>query len=78
MNQQFWVGKEHNIAGGVHLAGTYDLDLKGSKLKLMPTWPKKPPSNWSYFLKDGGKTLILHPLELQGDLEAECGYILAR
>jgi hypothetical protein len=59
-------------------AGTYDLDLKGSKIKLMPTWPQKPPSNWSYLLKDGDKTLILHPLEPQDDLESGCGYILAR
>jgi hypothetical protein len=78
VNQQFWVGKEHNIAGGVHLAGTYDLDLKGSQIKLMPTWPQKPPSNWRYLLKDGEKTLILHPLEPQDDLESGCGYILAR
>ena len=28
--------------------------------------------------KDGGKTLILQPLEHQDDLEAGCGYILAR
>jgi hypothetical protein len=35
-------------------------------------------SNWSYLLKDGGKTLILQPLEYQDDLEAGCGYILTR
>ena len=50
VNQQFWVGKEHNIAGGVHLAGTYDLDLKDSKIKLMPTSPQKPIWHWSYLL----------------------------
>lgn len=77
-SQQFWVGKEHNIAAGIHLAGTYELDLKDSKIKLIPTWPKKPPSNWSYLLKDGDKTLILQPLEPQDDLEPGCGYLLSR
>jgi hypothetical protein len=78
VSQQFWVGKEHNIAAGIRLAGAYDLDLKASKIRLTPTWPKKPISNWSYLLKDGGKTLILLPLEPQDDLEPECGYILLR
>jgi hypothetical protein len=78
VSQQFWLGKEHNIAGGVHLAGSYELDLKDSKIKLIPTWPKKPPSNWSYLLKDGETTLILQPLDPQDDLEPGCGYILVR
>ncbi len=78
VSQQFWVGKEHNIAAGVRLAGIYELDLKASKIKLTPTWPKKPPSNWNYLLKDGNKTLILQPLEPQEDLEPGCGYVLMR
>jgi hypothetical protein len=78
VSQQFWVGKEHNIAAGIRLSGSYELDLKASKLRLTPTWPKKPGSNWSYILKDVGKTLILMPLEPQDDLEPECGYILMR
>jgi hypothetical protein len=77
-SQQFWVGREHSIAARTMLAGSYKLDLKTAKLELTPTWPKKPVSNWSYFFKDGGKTLILQPLEHQADLEAGCGYILAR
>jgi hypothetical protein len=76
--QQFWVGKEHNIAAGVRLARSYELDMKASKIKLTPTWPKKPPSSWSYLFKDGDKTLILQPLEPQEDLEQGCGYILVR
>jgi hypothetical protein len=76
--QQFWVGKEHNIAAGVRLAGSYELDMKGSNVKLTPTWPKQPPSSWSYLFKDGDKTLILQPLEPQEDLEQGCGYILVR
>jgi len=39
---------------------------------------QKTVSHWSYLFKDGGKTLILRPLEHQDDLEAGCGYILAR
>jgi hypothetical protein len=78
VSQQFWVGKEHNIAAGIRLAGTYELDLKALKIRLTPTWPKKPISNWSYLLKDGGKILILLPLEPQDDLEPGCGYILLR
>jgi len=77
-SQQFWVGREHNIAARIMLSGSYKLDLKSAKVQLTPTWPKKPVSNWNYFLKDGGKTLILKPLEPQDDLEAGCGYILTR
>lgn len=78
VSRQFWVGKEHNIAGGINLAGTYELDVQTAKIRLTPSWPKKPPSNWSYLLKDGGKTLILLPLEPQDGLEPQCGYILVR
>lgn len=77
-SQEFWVGKEHSIAARTLLAGSYKHDLKSAKIRLTPTWPKKTPSNWSYILKDGGKTLILLPLEPQDDLEPGCGYILAR
>jgi hypothetical protein len=78
VSQQFWVGKEHNIAAGVRLAGSYELNLKAAKIKIAPTWPKKSQSNWAYLLKDGGRTLILQPLEPQDDLEPGCGYILLR
>ena len=74
----FWVGKEHSIAARLMLTGAYELDLKTAKIKLTPSWPKKPVSNWSYLIKDSGKTLILMPLEHQGDLEQGCGYILKR
>jgi hypothetical protein len=77
-SQQFWVGREHSIAARLQLAGSYKLDLKSAKIELTPTWPKKPVSNWNYLFKDGGKTLILKPLEPQDDLEAGCGYILLR
>jgi hypothetical protein len=59
-------------------ASSYKLDLKSAKIELTPTWPKKPVSNWNYLFKDGGKTLVLKPLETQDDLEAGCGYILLR
>ena len=72
------MGKEHNIAALDKLDGLYQLDMKAAKIKLMPTWPKKPPSNWSYLFKDGDKTLILQPLEQQEDLEQGCGYVLVR
>ena len=74
----FWVGKEHSIAARLMLTGAYELDLKTAKIKLTPSWPKKPVSNWSYLIKDSGKTLILKPLEHQDDLETGCGYILRR
>jgi len=77
-SQQFWVGREHSIAARLQLAGSYKLDLKSAKLELTSTWPKKTVSNWNYLFKDGGKTLILSPLEPQDDLEAGCGYILSR
>jgi hypothetical protein len=77
-SQEFWVGREHSIAARIMLSGSYELDVKASKFKLTPTWPKKPVSNWNYLFKDGGKTLILKPLEPQDDLEAGCGYILTR
>lgn len=78
VNQQFWVGRERSIRAGVRLAGSYELDLKQAKIKLVPTWPRKPVSTWSYFLKDDGKTLLLHPLEAQEDLEPGCSYVLLR
>ncbi len=77
-NDQFWVGREHSIAARLILSGTYKLDSKSAKVELTPTWPKKPVSNWNYFIKDGGKTLILQPMEHQDDLEPGCGYILTR
>jgi hypothetical protein len=75
-SQQFWVGRAQSIAARTMLSGSYKLDVKSAKIGLTPTWPKKPPSNWSYILKDGAKSLILKPLEHQDDLEAGCGYIL--
>ncbi|HLK08243.1 MAG TPA: hypothetical protein VKV30_09885 [Candidatus Angelobacter sp.] len=77
-SQQFWVGRAQSIAARTMLAGSYKLDVKLAKIELTPTWPKKPVSNWSYLFKDGGKTLILQPLEHQDDLEAGCDYILVR
>ena len=77
-SQEFWVGRAQSIAARTMLAGSYKLDLKSAKIELTPTWPKKPVSNWRYLFKDGDKTLILQPLEHQDDLEAGCGYILAR
>lgn len=77
-SQQFSVGRTQSIAARIMLAGSYELDVKASKIKLTPTWPKKPVSNWHYLFKDGGKTLILQPLEHQDDLEEGCGYILLR
>src|SRR5579864_6486466 len=56
-SQQFWVGREHNIAARIMLSGSYKLDPKSAKVQLTPTWPKKAVSNWNYFLKDDGKTL---------------------
>jgi hypothetical protein len=78
VSQQFWVGKELNIAAGVRLAGTYELNVKAAKITLAPTWPKKPVSTWNYFLKSDGKALLLMPLEPQEELEPGCGYILLR
>ena len=77
-SQEFWVGRAQSIAARTMLAGSYEIDVKASKIKLTPTWPKKTVSNWRYLFKDGGKTLILQPLEHQDDLEAGCGYILLR
>ncbi|MBZ5492092.1 MAG: hypothetical protein LAO76_14260 [Acidobacteriia bacterium] len=77
-SQQFWVGRAQSIAARTMLVGSYKLDVKLAKIELTPMWPKKPVSNWSYLFKDGGKTLILRPMEHQDDLEAGCGYILAR
>jgi hypothetical protein len=77
-SQQFWVGRAQSIAARTQLAGSYKLDMKTAKIELTPMWPKKPVSNWSYLFKDGGKTLILRPLEHQDDLEPGCNYILMR
>jgi hypothetical protein len=60
------------------LDGSYKLDVKSAKVELTSTWPKKAVSNWHYLFHDGGKTLILKPLEPQDDLETGCGYILSR
>ena len=77
VDQQFWVGKEMNIAAGTWLSGSYELDVKAAKMKLTPSWPeKKPVSTWSYLLKDGGKTLLLQPLATQDGLEPGCSYLL--
>jgi hypothetical protein len=74
----FWVGREHSIAARMMLTGDYELDVKSTKIRLTPSRPKKPVSNWNYFLQEGGKTLILRPVEAQDDLEPGCGYILKR
>jgi hypothetical protein len=77
VDQQFWAGREMNIAAGTRLSGSYELDVKAAKIKLIPKWPAgKPLSTWSYSLKDSGKTLLLHPLADQEDLEPGCSYIL--
>lgn len=77
-SQQFWVGRSQSIAARTQLDGSYKLDVKSAKIELTSTWPKKAASNWIYLFKDGGKVLILRPLEQQDDLEAGCGYILTR
>jgi hypothetical protein len=78
VDQKFWVGKEMNIAAGTWLMGDYTYDLKAAKIKLTTTWPvNKPVSTWSYVLKDGEKTLLLHPVEPWDDLDAGCSYILS-
>ncbi len=77
VDQKVWVGKEMNIAAGTWLMGDYTYDLKAAKIKITTKWPvNKPVSNWSYVVKDGGKTLLLHPLEPWDDLEPGCSYIL--
>ena len=77
VDQKVWVGKERNIAGGTWLMGDYRHDLKAAKIQITTKWPvNKPVSNWSYVLKDGGKTLLLHPLEPWDDLDPGCSYIL--
>jgi hypothetical protein len=78
VNQQFWVGKEHSIAAGIYLAGTYELDVNASEVTLASTWPQKRPSKWKHLFKDDNKTLYLHPMEPQDNLESGCGYILSR
>ncbi len=75
-SHEFWVGRENSIAARTMVSGSYKLDLKSAKIELTPTWPKKPVSNWNYLIKDGGKTLIMKPLEHHDDLEPGCGYIL--
>ena len=77
-SQEFWVGRSQSIAARTQLAGSYKVDVKSAKIELTSTWPKKAVSHWSYLFKDGGKTLIVRPMEHQDDLEAGCGYILAR
>src|SRR5690349_19251113 len=48
VDQQFWAGKEMNIAAGTWLMGSYAYDLKAARIKLTPKWPaNKPVSNWS-------------------------------
>jgi hypothetical protein len=77
VDQKVWVGKEMNIAAGTWLMGDYTYDLKSARIKITTKWPvNKPVSNWSYVVKDGGKTLLLHPLEPWEDLEPGCSYIL--
>jgi hypothetical protein len=77
VDQQFWVGREMNIAAGTRLSGSYELDMKAATIKLIPKWPASNPlSTWSYSLKDSGKMLLLHPLTDQEDLKPGCSYIL--
>jgi hypothetical protein len=78
VDQKFWVGRTNNIAAGVRRSGSYEYDLKAATIKLTNTWPAMPVSNWSYSFKDDGKTLLLHPMEPQNDLEPGCSYVLYR
>lgn len=77
-SHEFWVGRSQSIAARTQLAGSYKLVVKSATIELTATWPNKAVSNWSYLFKDGGKTLIVRPMEHQDDLEAGCGYLLAR
>ena len=79
VDQNFWVGRTNNIAAGVRRSGTYELDLKAATIRLTTKWPAATPlSNWSFVLKDDGKTLLMHPLEPENNLESGCSYVLRR
>jgi hypothetical protein len=79
VDRNFWIGRTNNIAAGVRRSGTYELDMKAAMIKLTTKWPAATPlSNWGFVLKDDGKTLLLHPLEAENNLEAGCSYVLRR
>lgn len=79
VDQQFWVGRTNNIAAGVRRSGTYELDLKVATITLTTKWPATTPvSGWRFLLKDDGKTLLLHPLGPENNLEPGCSYVLHR
>jgi hypothetical protein len=76
---EFFVGREYGIAAGIRMAGTYELDSKAGKLKLITQWPKnKPETNWELVLADANKTLYLHPVETNEELPFGCSYVLRR
>jgi len=79
VDQKFWVGRTNNIAAGVRRSGTYEVDLKAAAITLTNSWPANTPvSKWNFLLKDDGKTLLLHPLAAENDLESGCAYVLRR
>ncbi|HZI55573.1 MAG TPA: hypothetical protein VFF39_02300 [Verrucomicrobiae bacterium] len=78
VDQKFWVGRTNNIAAGVKRSGTYELDVKAATIKLTNTWPAMPVSRWNFLIKDDGKTLLLHPLDPENDLDSGCSYVLRR
>ncbi|HEX4606423.1 MAG TPA: hypothetical protein VH724_20660 [Candidatus Angelobacter sp.] len=78
VDQNFWVGRTNSIAAGVRRSGTYEFEVKAATLKLTNKWPALPPSQWSFLLKDEGKTLLLHPAGPENGLEPGCAYVLHR
>jgi hypothetical protein len=77
MERQFWIGRPVGIAARVFLSGSYEYDLKAQTLTLLPKWPPgKPASSWRFSLQDGGKKMLLQPLDAKNESESGCGYVL--
>jgi len=78
VDNEFWIGREFNIAAGTVEDGTYKYDASTSTLRLKTKWPAgKVESSWNVILKDGGDSAELKARVAHAKQNAFCGYVLS-
>lgn len=78
VDNEFWIGRELNIAAGTAEGGTYKYDAATSVLRLKTKWPAgKQESSWNVVLKDGGESAELKARATHSKQNASCGYVLS-
>lgn len=77
VNNEFWIGREANIAAGSAEGGTYRYDASTSILRLQTkSSAGKVESSWNVALEDGGTSVELKPRAAHSK-NSTCGYVLS-